>query len=370
LIQTQATQQARDVADELKSRFEKNPDQMVSRAFYVLGEHEKKQKNWDQAVDAFDVVAKDYDGCDLAENAAYQAAFCVMEKGDVDDAAKRFLAFAEKWPGSDYAADAKLAASNAMRSSGNTEQAIERLKQLVEEAKDPATRNKASLQLGLGYVDQESWAKAIEVFQGLTQSDGQSESADTYWYELAWAQRSSGDKEGSLKSFTSLVDKFPQSDSAPEAHFFLASKAYGDKQYDTAIDHYRKADVDSARDEIREKARYKLAWSHFRKENFGAARSAFQKQIDGYPEGILNADGMYMVGQSAYREDNFKAAFDAFVTAREPIEKSEAVADRIKLNTLLFGARSGNKIKSYDQAVWGRRTRRWKPWSSLRPATK
>ncbi len=351
LVKTDATESARDVANELKQQYQDNPGQNVSRAFYVLGEHEKEKENWDAAVDAFDVVAKDYQGNEWTENAAYQAAFCLMQKGDLNAAATRFTAFADKWPDSKYAADAKLAASNAMRSSGNTEGAIERLKQLVEQAKDPATKNRASLQLGLGYVDQEMWAEAIEVFDGLTQTDGQSESADTYWYELAWAQRSSGNNKASLESFTSLVKKFPQSDSAPEAHFFLASKAYSDKQYDAAIDHYRKADVESARDEIREKARYKLAWSHFRKKEFAVAGSAFRKQVDGFPEGILYADGMYMVGQSAYREDKFQEAFDAFAAARATVEKSEAVSDRIKTNTLLFGARSGNKVKRYQQAA-------------------
>ena len=119
--------------------------------------------------------------------------------------------------------------------------------------------------------------------------------ADKIWYELAWAQRENGDADESLKSFTKLAENFPNSSSAPEANFLLGSSAYTEKEYDKAIEFYALADSETARDEIREKARYKLGWCHYKKGNYSAAGEKFQKQADGFPKGNLYADGRYTV---------------------------------------------------------------------------
>ena len=350
-LETGSSVEARKTAQELKKRFSDDPDESVSRAFYVLGDFQKNDEKYADALESFDVVAKEYPKSNLAENASYQAAYCALKNGDADDAAKRFTTFAKRYPESRFANEANLAASNALRNAGNPEDAIERLERLVENGSDAATRNGASLQLGLVYADQKKWDKAITIFRDLTTQDSESESAPTYWYELGWAQKESGDNEGSLKSFASMVEKYPDCEHVPEAHFLLGSKAYSDKKFPEAIRHYQLADVESARDEIREKSRYKMGWSQFRGGNFAAAEKAFREQVKGFPKGVLYADGLYMVGQSAFREDRFDEAFESFATAQPVVKSSDSVSDRIKLNTLLYGAKSGNRIKKFQESA-------------------
>jgi TolA-binding protein len=181
--------------------------------------------------------------------------------------------------------------------------------------------------------------------------DADSPNADKIWYELAWAQRANKDEEGSLQSFASLVKNHPNSSTAPEAHFLLGNKSYSDKQYDNAIEQFEKANVDSARDEIREKALYKLGWCYFRKGNFDTAAEQFKAQADNYSEGKLFADGRYMVAQCAYRANKFKEAFQAYTVAKPAVEESATVSKRIKQLTLLNGAKSGNKTKNYAEAA-------------------
>jgi outer membrane protein assembly factor BamD (BamD/ComL family) len=134
----------------------------------------------------------------------------------------------------------------------------------------------------------------------------------------------------------------------------LGSKAYTDKKYDLAIEHYSQADTDVTRDEIREKARYKLGWCHFRKGEFDAAGKQFKKQAEGFSEGKLYADGLYMIAQCAFRADNFKEAYQAYTVAKPAIEEYGLVDERVKKltqPTLLNGARSGNETKNFKGAA-------------------
>ena len=239
--------------------------------------------------------------------------------------------------------------------SGNTAESIVGLKKLVEEATDDDTRRKARFQLGLAYVESSDWANAIATFESMTGSlTPEMPIAEKVWYELAWAQRENGNVDKSLESFAKLIENHPDSSSAPEAHFLLASRAYNDKEYDKAIKHYTEADRDIARAEIREKARYKHGWCHYKKGDFGAASEQFKKQVEEFKEGKLYADGRYMIAQCAWRANNFEEAFQAYSVAKPVIEEYGQTDERVKkyaASTLLNGAKAGNKTNNFKDAA-------------------
>jgi len=239
--------------------------------------------------------------------------------------------------------------------SGNSAESIAELKRLVEKASDDETRRNANYQLGLAYVENSDWPNAVSTFQSLAQSqEATTPNAAKVWYELAWAQRENGQADESLTSFAKLIENHPNSESAPEAHFLLASKSYNDKKYDDAIKQYGQADQDSARDEIREKARYKLGWCYYKKNDFQQAGKLFKKQVEDFPEGKLLADGRYMVAQSAWRANDYQQAFEAYTVAKPVIETAARTDPRIKKYaspTLLNGARAGNKTNNFEKAA-------------------
>ncbi len=347
--------EAEKTATTMLESFPEDPEAHVSRAIYTVGEESMEVKEFDRAIRNFDLLSNRFAKSELAPYAIYRAAFAAMESKDFTDAAKRFADFLEKFPRHESAPQATLGRTNALRMSGNTEESIEVLKSLVEDATDESTRQKATYELGLAYADTKDWANAVDTLSSMAGSlESDSPIADKVWYELAWAQRENGDADGSLKSFASLIENHPQSSTAPEAHFLLGSKSYADKEYDAAIEHYTKADIETSRDEIREKARYKLGWCHFRKADFAAASEQFKKLADGFPKGKLFADGRYMIAQCAYRANNFEEAFEAYTVAKPAIEEYGLIDERVKKltqPTLLNGARSGNKTKNFEGAA-------------------
>ncbi len=342
---------AQKIAESMAEKFANDPEQNVSNAFYAIGDMAIEDGDLTLANASFDTVVDRYPKSETAPYALYRSGVLAMNAKNGDQAQSQFTKFLQQYDGHKLTSDVKLAKTKALRMSGNTEGSIEELKQLLADAKEDSAIKEARYQLGLAYVAAEDWSNAVETFATLTETNGTDNDADKYWYELAWAQREDGKEEESLKSFASLVDSFSNSSFAPEAHFLLGSKSYNDKEYDAAIEHYRKADVDSARGEIREKARYKLGWTYFRLLDFNSAGIQFQNQVADFKEGPLYADGMYMVAQCAFRAKEFDQAFEAYTVAKPVIEQSETVSPRIKVLTLLNGAKSGVETKNFDQAA-------------------
>lgn len=346
---------AEQTAATLLEQFPNDPDQNVSRALYSVGDEAMEVKEFDRAIRNFDVISNKFPKSDMAPFAIYRAGYAAVESDNGPGAAKRFADFLKKFPGHELEQQATLGRTNALRMSGNSAESIAGLKKLVEDAKDEDTRRKAGYQLGLAYAEGKDWPKAVSTFDAMTGSlTPDTPNADKVWYELAWAQRENGNEDGSLKSFAKLIENHPNSSSAPEAHFLLASRAYNDKEYDKAIKHYADADSDLAREEIREKARYKLGWCHYKKGNFGSAGEQFKKQVEDFEKGKLYADGRYMIAQCAWRANNFEEAFRAYTVAKPVIEEYSQTDERVKKYaspTLLNGAKAGNKTNNFEKAA-------------------
>ena len=347
--------EAEAIATSMLESFPENPEDNVARAIYAVGDEAMNLKEFDRATRNFDLLSSKLADSERTPYAIYRAAYAALENEQNDDAAKRFAVFLEKFPEHKLAKDATLGRTNALRMSGNTAESIVELKALVENAADDETRDKAKYQLGLAYVDSSDWPNAVATLSSMTESlSVDAPNADKIWYELAWAQRENGNAEESLESFAKLVESHPKSSSAPEANFLLGSQAYTDKEFDNAIKFYTAADSDVARDEIREKARYKLGWCHYKKGEYAAAGAEFTKQAEDFPEGKLYADGRYMIAQCAWRANNFKEAFEAYTVAKPVIEEYAMKDERIKKYTsptLLNGARAGNKTDNFEQAA-------------------
>jgi len=346
---------AEATATTMLESFPGNPEDNVGRALYAVGDESMKVMEFDRATRNFDLLAEKFSKSELAPYAIYRAAYAASENKKGDDAAKRFATFLKKFPKHELAKDATLGRTNALRMSGNTAESIVELKALVETAADDETRNKAKYQLGLAYVDSSDWPNAVATLSEMTESlSADAPNAEKIWYELAWAQRENGNMDDSLVSFAKLIENHPKSPSAPEANFLLGSKAYTDKEFDKAIKFYTDADSEVARDEIREKARYKLGWCHYKKGEYASAGAQFTKQAEDFPEGNLYADGRYMIAQCAWRANKFEEAFQAYTVAKPVIEEWALKDERIKKYTsptLLNGARAGNKTDNFEQAA-------------------
>ncbi|MGC4006744.1 MAG: tetratricopeptide repeat protein [Pirellulales bacterium] len=172
--------------------------------------------------------------------------------------------------------------------------------------------------------------------------------ADKVYYELAWAQQTSGDKAAARESFAKLGTSYPKSPHAAESWINVGDFEYQDKKdYKSAAAAYEKALAAAPVDALAESATHMLGWSLFNQNDFAAASKRFAEQIAKYPKGKKAADGAFMAGETLFKQDQFAAA--------APILEKASAADLslplYKELALLHAAQSAAQTKKWEQAL-------------------
>jgi len=175
--------------------------------------------------------------------------------------------------------------------------------------------------------------------------------ADRIAYELAWAQRESGNLEASNQEFERIAREFPQSSIAADAFFQLGERDYAANKFAEASGWYEKCLDAKPAASLGERALYKLGFTQFRSKEFARSLATFQRQVKDYPQGELHADGMFMVGESLFEAKQYDSALSAYRAAKPLLETSNRVKPENRWLTLLHAAQSANKQKDYAAAV-------------------
>jgi tetratricopeptide (TPR) repeat protein len=192
----------------------------------------------------------------------------------------------------------------------------------------------------------------INIFEQLLAAAPQSDLADQFHYELAWAYKYSDQPKQAIEHFQHIAQNLQESPRAAEANFHLAQDAYVRQDFPQAARGFQIAADMSKDPSIREKAMYKLAWSHFKLKDFEQALTGFRRQIESFPAGSpLYADAVFMVSESLFETNKFPEALQQYRVAKPIIETSETVSDNLKILTYLHGAQSANLAKEHQEAI-------------------
>jgi len=174
---------------------------------------------------------------------------------------------------------------------------------------------------GLSLAGQEKFAEAAKIYASILQADAKYADADKVLYELGWACFESGQRAESDAAFQRLANEYPQSPLAAESLFRVAESFYDAGKYAEAADVYTKTRARTDVGDLGEKAAHKLGWSFFKVDKFPEAAAAFSEQLKSYPDGSLAGDGQFLVGESLYKQKQWKPAMDqyaAVIAAKNP----------------------------------------------------
>jgi TolA-binding protein len=135
-----------------------------------------------------------------------------------------------------------------------------------------------------------------------------------------------------VATLTRLLEEFPNSPVAPNAHFLFGEHLYDAKQYADAAKHYD-ACAKALKGEELAKALYKLAWCHYhsfdlaqdRPEKLDEAAATFSDLLRRVPESTFLAEAHYLIGLILQRQNKHQDAIAAFqkALASEPSPKHE-----------------------------------------------
>ncbi len=284
-------------------------------------------------------------------HALYGAGWSSIELEDYEQSLAFFTQLLNDFPDHERANSGKVGRGVSYRKSGNPEAAVSDFTDFLNSGVSGKDELDALYELGLAQVDLKKWDDVVSTFTQLLDKAPDSKLADRIHYELAWAQQSQNNKTEALKHFGIIASDFADSPLAAEANFHLANEAYDQEQYVDAAKAYSVCLNSKASDSLREKSAYKLAWCHYKQKNYEESLKQFQQQVEMFPEGGLQADGLLMVSDSLYRLERHQEAFAAYRVAKPAIEATKPVEARVRWQALLHGGQSANKSGQFTEAI-------------------
>jgi TolA-binding protein len=327
-------------------------DQMLLR----LAEFQFDAGQFAPSVRTYTRVIDEFPTSDALPLALYGRGWAELKDNHPKEAVASFDQLIEKFPDHALAKDATLARGMSRRRGGSHEAAAADLDLFLSTNPPLAEKLEAMYERALIDVDAKKFAQAIQRFQelvGLANEPAErAKWGDKFLYELAWAHKESQAIPQANEQFRALVEQFPNSPLSPEAHFHLGESSYESGEFDPAIKQYAAARQHAACPlDVAEKAAYKLGWAHYKKKDYAEAEKVFRQQIADFPQGLLKADGLFMVSECLFRRKEHVAAVTAYKAALPEVRDSANVRDDVKLLTRLHGAQSANEAKQFDDAV-------------------
>jgi TolA-binding protein len=191
--------------------------------------------------------------------------------------------------------------------------------------------------------------KAIDVLRAVAEQDPQYSAGDKVLYELAWAYKSTAQPELASETFRQLAERFPHGPFAAEAWYHRGEAHYTANEFEQAVQAYQHAQSRAPRQgELSEKIHYKLGWALYQREQYDAARSAFEQQLLVAPEGELAGDARFMQGECLFKQGRYQEALEQYALARQRSLSSEQITTLAYLHAGQAAAQLQLWQDSYD----------------------
>ncbi len=323
---------------------------LASRALYRIAQHHREAGEKAKADALFARLAKMDRAGLLAPFAALNRGLLKLESREWDEARTEFeraLAAADQDRTLRHQAHVGLA--TAYRNLNRPSEAIELLQKVLADDPAPLTAVDASYELGLNHVAEKNWNEAIKVFTVLLDKTEAAEIAHQVRYELAWAYRGNQQSDLAIAEFMKLAETVPNSTIGADALFQVAEDHYAAKRFAEAIAAYDKA-LGAAPESLAERIRYRLGWAYFNLGDYPNSYAQFERQTKDFPNGRLLADGLYMLSESAFQQQQYETAYRHFREARPVMKASPSVSKTNLWLSDLHAAQSANQLKKFEEA--------------------
>ena len=338
-----------DKAREVVSRlWSENQD---PQAAYWLGEFSYQAGDFLEAAKSYSQVLASDQESELVPDALYGLAWAQSSQGDTEKALQSFDELIERFPTHSLVTAAWIGRGKTRRIAGDYAGAIQDLDRYLESEPKQPDRFNATLERALCSIGLKDWKAAITALEPLAAEPSTNpDLADDVLFELAWALQEDGQSNSSVATFQKLADNYGDSPHAAEANYHVGQSLYNDQKFEAAIQRYQQTLAAEPNQKVGELAAYKLAWCHFKQEDYDQSLQAFRAQTDNYPDGELKPVGLSMVAESHFQLDQHSEAVTAYKVAIPAIEASN-VTNNVRVLAPIHAAQSANKIKDYQSAL-------------------
>ena len=151
-----------------------------------------------------------------------QAGTFQTERAKLDASLPKFLEAANAHPNTDAGIAARFHAAAILAALGRYAEAEQRYKEVIDKAGSGIYGRTARLGMAEAQVSQSKYDSAIAIYSELSRDTGSTLPLDSVLMQLGRAYARAGKKEEAVRSFTRVVDEFPQSAYAADARREMA----------------------------------------------------------------------------------------------------------------------------------------------------
>lgn len=333
-----------------------NPDPVVA---YGLGWATHHRGNHAQAADHFSRVA-DSDH-PYATTAQFEAARNYQRADNPDAAREAYASYIDAASSAERADEATFEVGRLHYQSGNYDRAGETMERLLQSYADSDQRGRAHLVLGNVALQREDMDRALEAFDEASALGAAPDSIrDAVEFQQAWSLYESRQYDDAADAFM-RVHEGGRLDQREEALFWAGESLFQSERYDAARARLQRY-VDAAPNgPSAPAARYTIAWSYFKQEQFANAADAFERFLNTYDDDTripYRADAQLRLGDSYFAQRRYDDALDAYSavddTGRDyalfQLGETHALQDRFE-----------EAIDAFDELIDSYPDSRWHP---------
>lgn len=369
---------------------------------FTLGQALRDEGEIDEAVDCWEQLITDNESSEYSNQARYQLANISQDQGKYQLATARYKEIIESTKSSNLRAyahyglgwslirleeyqqavdaltsavesmepailfDALIARGTAYRRLSQADLAKNDLERCLPLARSVQQKGDSRYELSLVHLTLNDREKAIKILNEIIDSIPEYGDLENVLHELAWAYKDNMQTQLAVTTFNRQLERFPNSNLASLAAYYVGQQMYTDREYDLAIEKFDIAMRNSQDSDLIEKSIYRIAWSYFNQEKHSEAEQWFQRQADKFPNGSLHFDSLMMIGECRYQKEEFESALDAFTRSRNIVREknfsSETLPDPSERQVceiiFLHGGQSSAQLERWQDALqWYRELR-------------
>ncbi|MCK5074991.1 MAG: tetratricopeptide repeat protein [Calditrichia bacterium] len=301
---------------------------------------------YEEAARAADMFLSKFGENNYSPDARYLKADAYFLIQDFKQAAKEFGVFEKKYPLHRLADDAALRQGQALLQQGNANKASATFFNAIEKHKHSNLIPEFYYWYGEAEFKINHYNTALTAY-GIINSNYQEHLLAPYaLYSSGWLYSEQDKTDDAIRSFKSLIEKYPDSDVTLESYFILGDLLYKYQQYQEAIDIIfvgLKKDIEK---KYHPKGMLILAECMYSQKNYDKALEIYDKLITGYPQTTQKWKAWYAKGWTLFQMKEYDKAYAEFSSLISETEDDNLVA---KANFFMGMCRK--KTNQLDEAL-------------------
>ncbi|WP_158545350.1 tetratricopeptide repeat protein [Bremerella cremea] len=291
------------------------------------------------------VIAKSNNPTQKLE-AEYLKGVSLVDSKNPAEAEKVFAALHQQNPG--FVSDDKVLYELAwtQRSQGKDDKAATTFQSLAQTHPESGLAAEAMYHVGESMYAKEDFANAETWYAKAAAQAKSEEIGEKAIYKQAWSLYQQDKTQAALKDFGEQITKYPNGPLASDAVFMQGECFFKEKQFDKALESYRRADFNRlSSDEMRS-----LLWLHAgqaasQQKQWDEAKKWYTQLIEQVPSSPLVGETYYELGWANYNQQNTPEAIRYFDQAADESRGLAGARARFMLGEIYF------EQKKYDEAI-------------------